>query len=83
MGANAATKLDKVMDNLEKLLGLEWMTGAQALEFRRPLRSSETIEQYFTLIRSEIAFIQDDVLMSPLMHQALGLIRREIGLSKG
>ncbi len=80
MGANAATKLHRVMDNIEKLLGIEWMTGAQALEFRRPLTSSSVVENYFDKIRQMIPFIQDDVLMSPLMHSAQDLVREELGL---
>lgn len=78
MGANAATKLHRVMDNIEKLLGIEWMTGTQALEFRRPLTSSEVVENYFQKIREVIPFIKDDVLMSPLMNQAKDLIIAEI-----
>ena len=78
MGANAATKLHRVIDNIEKLLGIEWMTGAQALEFRRPLTSSEVVENYFQKIREVIPFIKDDVLMSPLMNQAKDLIIAEI-----
>lgn len=74
MGANAATKLHRVMDNIEKLLGIEWMTGAQALEFRRPFTSSEVVENYFQKIRKVIPFIQDDVLMYPLMQQIHQLV---------
>jgi histidine ammonia-lyase len=81
MGANAATKLHRVMDNLEKLLGIEWMTGAQALEFRRPLSSSAVVENYFQKIRQVIPFIQDDVLMSPWMHEAQRLVMEELELS--
>ena len=46
MGANAATKLYKVMDNLEHILAIELMNAAQGLDFRRPLRSSPFIEKF-------------------------------------
>ena len=44
MGANGATKLLRVAENLEKILAIELFTAIQALEFRRPLRSSESME---------------------------------------
>ncbi|PKP23917.1 MAG: histidine ammonia-lyase, partial [Bacteroidetes bacterium HGW-Bacteroidetes-22] len=46
MGANAATKLLRVVNNLEKILAIELMNAAQALEFRRPARSSAVIEHF-------------------------------------
>ncbi|MFP3861200.1 MAG: histidine ammonia-lyase, partial [Bacteroidales bacterium] len=45
MGANAATKVYRVVNNLEKILAIELFTAAQALEFRRPLKSSEILEK--------------------------------------
>ena len=47
MGANAATKCFRVMENVEKILAIELMNAAQALEFRRPLKSSEVIEKLY------------------------------------
>ena len=47
MGANAATKLVRVVENTERVLAIELFNAAQALEFRRPLRSSWTIEKIF------------------------------------
>src|SRR5690606_13554591 len=45
MGANAATKCYQVMQNTERVLSIELLNAAQALEFRRPLRSSPRIEE--------------------------------------
>jgi len=42
MGGNAATKLIKVIDNVERILSIELMNAAQALEFRRPAKSSKS-----------------------------------------
>ncbi len=44
MGSNAATKLYRVVLNTERVLAIELLNAAQALEFRRPLRSSKPIE---------------------------------------
>jgi histidine ammonia-lyase len=70
MGANAATKCYKVVQNLGRILGIELFTGAQALEFRRPLKSSVRIEELVTQFRTEVPFVENDTYMSPLMRQA-------------
>ena len=46
MGANAATKCLRIMDNLERILAIELMNASQAIEFRRPLHSSDFIEMF-------------------------------------
>lgn len=76
MGANAATQLHRVMDNVEKIIGLEAFTAAQALEFRRPLQSSSAIEKAHQSIRQHIPFIETDTYMSPLMHAAFDWVRK-------
>ena len=45
MGANGATKLLRVAENLERIIAIELFTAAQALDFRRPLKSSDLIEK--------------------------------------
>ena len=75
MGANAATKLYRVVKNLEKVLAIEMFTSAQALEFRRPLKSSEKIEKLFTDFRKEIAFIDDDIIMYKKIAESVNFIR--------
>lgn len=60
MGANAATKLKKVIDNVRRVLAVELMVAAQALEFRRPNRSSDTVEKLFDAYRSEVDFYDTD-----------------------
>ena len=76
MGANAATQLHRVIDNVEKIIGLEAFTAAQGLEFRRPLQSSPMIEEAHQSIRQDIPFIETDTYMSPLMHAAFDWVRR-------
>jgi histidine ammonia-lyase len=75
MGANAATQLHRVMDNVEKIIGLEAFTAAQALGFRRPLQSSPIIEEAHQSIRKVIPFIETDTYMSPLMHAAFEWVK--------
>jgi len=63
MGANAATKGFKVMENLERILAIEIYNGAQALEFRRPKKSSPFIENFISKYREVVAFIVNDKIM--------------------
>lgn len=65
MGSNAATKLWKVVQNTERILAIELMNAAQALEFRRPLRSSKAIEDIFAAYRAVVPFVDNDTVMYP------------------
>jgi histidine ammonia-lyase len=60
MGANAATKAWRVLENLEKILGIELLNATQALEFRKPLKSSPVIEQILSNYRKEVPFVSED-----------------------
>lgn len=75
MGANAATKCLTVINNTEKVLAIELMNAAQALDLRRPLRSSETIEKLHAAFRKKVAYVKDDVYMHELMDNALGFLK--------
>lgn len=76
MGANAATKLLKVVNNLEKILAIELMNGAQALEFRRPARSSEFIENFVAAYRCEVPFVENDRVLFTDIVSSIGFLRR-------
>jgi histidine ammonia-lyase len=65
MGSNAATKLWKVVQNTERVLAIELMNAAQALEFRRPLQSSKAIEGLFERYRKAVPFVDNDTVMYP------------------
>jgi len=70
MGANAAVKCSKVIENVIRVLSIELLNAAQAFEFRRPLKSSNTIEKLISDFRNEVAFIENDVVMYEYMHKA-------------
>lgn len=60
MGANAATKVYRVAQNVARIQAIEWHTAAQAIEHRRPLRSSSTLEKWLSLYREKLPFRDDD-----------------------
>ncbi|NUY80002.1 histidine ammonia-lyase [Flavobacterium sp. MAH-1] len=63
MGSNAATKVLRVVDNLESILAIELMNAAQALDFRRPLKSSEFIETFIKAYREEVPHVNEDRIL--------------------
>jgi histidine ammonia-lyase len=63
MGANAATKTLKIVENLERILAIELLNASQALEFRRPLKSSEFIEMFIKSYREEVSFVKEDRIL--------------------
>lgn len=78
MGANAATKLYRVAHNTERVLGIEIFNAAQALEFRRPLRSSDKVEAIVAAYRKRVPFIEDDVVMYPLIARSVAFVDQEL-----
>ncbi len=63
MGANAATKAYKVKENLKTILAIEFMSAAQALEFRKPSKTSTTIESFITDYRKKVPFVKKDRIL--------------------
>ncbi len=76
MGANAAIKLYKVVYNTERVLAIELFNAAQALEFRRPLKSSPEIEKLHAEFRKVVPFISNDDVMYPHIEAAIQFLRR-------
>ena len=77
MGANAGTKLHKVILNTERVLAIELFNAAQALDFRRPLRSSPKIEKIHADYRRVVPFIQHDEVMYPHIARTVAFLREE------
>jgi histidine ammonia-lyase len=63
MGANAATKTLRIVDNLERILAIELMNASQAIEFRRPLQSSDFIEMFLKSYREEVPLVEEDRIL--------------------
>ena len=76
MGANAATKLYKVMDNLEFILSIELMNAAQAIEFRRPEKTSPILEKFLAKYRKEVPFVKDDIVMYKEINKTVAFLKR-------
>ena len=71
MGANAATKLHKIISNLQYIAGIELMNAAQGIDFRRPLKSSPIIEKIMTDYRKAVPFVEEDVVMEEYIAKTM------------
>ena len=74
MGATAAIKLIKILDNLDLIFAIELMNAAQALDFRRPLKSSPLIEQVLKDYRKEVSFIEKDIVMHKEIEKTVAFL---------
>lgn len=70
MGANAATKAYRIVNNVYSILAIELITASQALTFRRPLHSSPYLENLVNTFRAVVPFIEDDRILHDDIHQA-------------
>ncbi|MDE6528925.1 MAG: aromatic amino acid lyase, partial [Muribaculaceae bacterium] len=77
MGSNAATKLFRVVENTRRVLAIELFNAAQALEFRRPLRTSPALEAMVEAYRKRVPFIENDTVMYPLINESIDFLKNE------
>lgn len=75
MGANAATKCYRIVNNVEKVLAIELMNAAQALEFRRPLKTSPVLEEFVGKYREVVNFIEEDEVMYVHINNSVEFLR--------
>jgi histidine ammonia-lyase len=75
MGANAATKCKRVVDNVEKVLAIELLTAVQALQFRRPLKTSPALENVVSAFRQIVSFNEADRVLHDDMIKAIDFLR--------
>ncbi len=77
MGSNAATKLWRVVGNTERVLAIELFNAAQALEFRRPARTSPALERLVAEYRRRVPFIDNDQVMYPHIAASVEFLREQ------
>ena len=77
MGSISSRKINQILGNLEKILAIELMYAAQAMEFRRPNTCSDIIEENFNLIRSKVAKLEEDRLLKPDIDAMIDLVKSQ------
>jgi histidine ammonia-lyase len=74
MGSISGRKLNNIIDNLENILGIELLTACQAIEFRRPLKSSEMLEFAHEFVRNHVSFASEDRIFADDIRKTTKLI---------
>lgn len=74
MGANAATQVYTLINNVERILAIELLNASQALHFRKPLKSSPFIESFIKLYRQDVKFMNQDEILHNMMETSVQFI---------
>jgi histidine ammonia-lyase len=74
MGSISGRKLNQIIDNLEYILAIELLTACQAIEFRRPLRSSEMLEFAHDYVRRLVSFAEEDRVFADDINKVKNII---------
>ena len=75
MGANAATKCLRVVQNLEKILAIELFTASQAIVFRKPLKTGIELENLLKDYTSKVPFVESDRVLMDDIHESIHFIQ--------
>ncbi|MBE0353213.1 histidine ammonia-lyase [Pseudoalteromonas lipolytica] len=77
MGSISGRKLNQILGNLDKIFAIELMYAAQAIEFRRPNKCSDIIEENFAIIRNKVAKLEEDRLLKPDIDAMVTLVKSQ------
>jgi histidine ammonia-lyase len=75
MGSISGRKLNRVLDNLEYIMAIELLSACQAIEFRRPLKSSELLEFAHDYVRNFVGFASEDRIFADDINKVAGIIK--------
>jgi len=77
MGSISSRQFNQILGNLEKILAIELMYAAQAIDFRRPNKCSDIIEKNFAVIREKVAKLEEDRLLKPDIDAIIALVKSQ------
>ncbi len=77
MGSISGRKFNQILGNLEKILAIELMYAAQAMDFRRPNTFSPIIEENFKIIRSKVDKLEDDRILKDDINSLINLVQNQ------
>lgn len=75
MGSISGRKLNRVLDNLEYIMAIELLSACQAIEFRRPLKSSALLEFAHDYVRRYVGFAEEDRIFADDINVVAGIIK--------
>ena len=77
MGSISGRKALRVINNLKKILAIELICAAQAIDFRRPLKSTPCLENIHAHVRQNISFVTDDRIFYEDIEKAIAIIENK------
>jgi len=77
MGSISGRKALRVVENLEKILAIEMVCAAQAIDYKKPLKSTPVLEKVHDFIRSKIDHAEEDRIFSDDIEKAIEIIRNK------
>ena len=75
MGANAATKCLRIVNNIETILAIELFNASQALVFRQPKKTSPFLESFLDMYRAEVPFVEKDRVLADDIHKSIAFLQ--------
>ena len=75
MGSISGRRFNQILVNLEKILAIELMYAAQAMELRRPNTFSSILEKNFSIIREQVDKLEEDRILKDDIHAMIALVR--------
>lgn len=82
MGSISGRKFNQILGNIEKILAIELMYAAQAMEFRRPNTFSDIIEKNFNIIREKVDKLEDDRILKDDINNLIALVKEQAFIVK-
>ncbi|AZA77292.1 histidine ammonia-lyase [Chryseobacterium sp. G0186] len=75
MGSIGARKLHQVIENVEKILGIELFCAAQAMDYHAPLRPGKILKTVHDFVRSKVNHIEEDQIMHDMMQITIDMVK--------
>ncbi|MDO5980744.1 histidine ammonia-lyase [Flavivirga spongiicola] len=82
MGSISGRKFNQILGNVDKILAIELMYAAQALEFRRPNTFSDILEENFRIIREKVPKLEDDRILKDDINSMIQLVKNQAFILK-
>ncbi|WNW03006.1 histidine ammonia-lyase [Tenacibaculum sp. HL-MS23] len=77
MGSISGRKFNQILGNIDKILAIELMYAAQAMDFRRPNTFSSIIEENFKIIRNKVDKLEEDRVLKDDINALISMVKNQ------
>ena len=75
MGANAATQAFEIINNIERILGIELLNASQAIQFRKPFLTSNFLNSFLSEFQTSVPFVDEDRVLFIDIENSINFIK--------